>query len=162
MAKRSSANETKIMAEIIEIKTQHTDEIETEAEPQSEIRQPKKLNLKYVVDDTLDNRIPWPILILIAMFILLIAAGVWTAYKRQQPKLIAHTIKEDDSLRSLATFYYGNPRLWKKIFLQNREQLMITRELIAGQKIYIPITREQKQKLLERLKRQNLVLRARN
>ena len=49
-----------------------------------------------------------------------------------------HEVKAGENLHWIAARYYGNPRLWKKIFEANRDKLSNPNRLEIGQKLLIP------------------------
>ena len=49
-----------------------------------------------------------------------------------------HEVKAGENLHWIAATYYGNPRLWKKIFEANRDKLSNPNQIEIGQKLLIP------------------------
>lgn len=58
------------------------------------------------------------------------------------PKYIIHRVMAGDNLYLLSGYYYGNARLWEKIFNANREALKTPNILEIGQELKIPVEPE--------------------
>lgn len=58
------------------------------------------------------------------------------------PKYVIHRVTAGDNLYLLSGYYYGNARLWEKIFNANREALKNPNILETGQELRIPVEPE--------------------
>jgi len=129
------------------------DEISTnkvKAEPR------KTLNLHYIVQPASSHSISWSLVAVVGLFIGLIGMGFYLTHRRETDKMFEHCVKPNETLTTLASFYYQNPKKWRRIFLANRRQI-IEKELVedeslkVGEKIYIPLTVQEEQELRKRL-----------
>ena len=54
------------------------------------------------------------------------------------PKAFTYEVKKDDNLHWLAAKFYGDPRLWVRIYESNRAKLQNPNLLRIGQQLSIP------------------------
>jgi nucleoid-associated protein YgaU len=126
------------------------DFVERKCEPQGK----KSLNLAYLTDGEYKTPFPWCLCIFLCFLLGLTSFGLYLIHKKRTEKkksVIIHCVRSDETLRSLAIRYYGNPAEWQKIFLANRKKLIRRKEgkLQDGEKLVIPISRQASPRIKE-------------
>ncbi len=109
------------------------------------------LNLKYLVDNTKEEKPSWFLFLFFFLLISLLGAALWLASRQEEQYFHPHQVQESENLRILAGYYYNNPREWRRIYLANREKFIQESTLKVGEQIYIPLTKEERKDFLGRL-----------
>ena len=98
------------------------------------------------------TRLPWPCAAVLIPVLLLSAPAPAPAVTRADmgtvirlpddtfrvPKAFTYEVKKDDNLHWLAAKFYGDPRLWVRIYESNRATLQNPNVLRIGQQLSIP------------------------
>lgn len=114
-----------------------------------EKQETSELNLQYLIATPDSAGFPWKAGIVCLIFFGTFAFAGWLFYQsRHKQATVLHRVSEGDTLRTLALQYYGNPRDWHKIYLANRKQLLAHKKIVAGQKLVIPLSYIELEKIM--------------
>ncbi len=99
----------------------------------------EKLSLRYIADAEPSQPFPWFQFFFAMLSLGIIMIGAFFFFQREQTQFMTHRVNPGETLRTLASQYYGDANQWKVIFLANRKKLMAKQGLVPGDTLKIPI-----------------------